>query len=89
MAISFELRLEYGKYAYHWNRQTVLSEKWQKKLICFNFKTLIIPSNDINIVDTFASICTPSLRQLFFVVVVVAVANSYFTSKDSHYSASL
>ena len=43
MAISFELRLEYGKYAYHWNRQTAESEKWQKKLICFNFKTLIIP----------------------------------------------
>ena len=43
MAISFELRLEYGKYAYHWNRQTVLSLKWQKKLIRFNFKTLIIP----------------------------------------------
>ena len=38
MAIYFELKLEYGKYAYNWNRQTAESEKWQEKLIRFNFK---------------------------------------------------
>ena len=45
MAISFELRLEYGKYAYLSLESPDCgeSDKLQKKLIRFNFKTLIIP----------------------------------------------
>ena len=42
MAISFELRLEHVKYAYHWNRQGIKSLKSGKLSIRFNFKTLKI-----------------------------------------------
>ena len=38
IVISFELRLEYGKYAYHWNRQTVLSLKSGKEAHLFQLK---------------------------------------------------
>ena len=45
MAISFELRLEYGKYAYHWNRQTVLSLESGKRS---SSVSILKPDNPFN-----------------------------------------